>query len=118
MNKEQKILNSPFDIKIHKETFINYLEVIILENGTVVYAVPSHQGKLIKIACDRLQITREELNDLCPKEYYFDFMNWLCKISNCVSLWNETMIGKANEKQEESIEILIQEKLYRGNITI
>jgi hypothetical protein len=28
------------------------------------------------------------------------------------------MIGKANEKQEESIEILIQEKLYRGNITI
>ena len=34
-----------FDIEKHKETYTNYLEVLILENGTIVYAIPSHQMK-------------------------------------------------------------------------
>lgn len=47
MDNEQIVLNGPFDIETHKKTFKNYLEVIILENGRIVYAVPSHQEKLI-----------------------------------------------------------------------
>lgn len=43
MKKEKYTLYSKFDIDKHAETFINYLEVIIDENGVVHYAVPSHQ---------------------------------------------------------------------------
>lgn len=36
------ILYQPFDIEVHKENFINKLEIVILEDGSAVYAVPSH----------------------------------------------------------------------------
>jgi hypothetical protein len=111
---EQSILRSPFNIETHKITFINYLEIVILEDGTVMYAVPSHQEKLISLACEKLNVTREELNELCPKEYYFDFMTWLCKISGCVALWNSHRIGTANEQQLETIKQLAEEELYHG----
>jgi hypothetical protein len=112
----QQVLRQPFDIETHKKTFINYLEVVILEDGTIVYAVPSHQKKLIEIACRKLRITEQELNDLCPKEYYFDFMTWLCMITKSVSLWNDFMHGKANEKQREAIQELIEADLYHGTV--
>lgn len=40
-----------FDLEKHKQTYVQYLEVVILEDGTVEYAVPSHQEKLIALAC-------------------------------------------------------------------
>ena len=43
------VLHSPFDIKVHKQTFINYLEVVISPEGIVEYAVPSHVEKLLQI---------------------------------------------------------------------
>lgn len=44
-----EVLNSPFQINLHKSTFTNYLEVIIHLDGKIVYAVPSHQMKLFII---------------------------------------------------------------------
>lgn len=111
---QQKILQQAFNIETHKKTFNDYLEVIILEDGTITYAVPSHQEKLIVLACEKLNIERDELYDLCPKEYYFDFMNWLCKITGCVSLWNNHMAGRASTLQQKSIQQLIDERLYYG----
>lgn len=113
---EQEVLHGAFDLETHKKTFINYLEVVISEEGTVMYAVPSHQEKLISIACEKLGVSRQELNDLCPREYYFDFLFWLCKITGCVSLWNEYMIGTANEEQKQTVQVLMDEGLYRGTI--
>ena len=43
--------NTVFDYKTHKENFFYYLEVVILEDGKIVYAVPSHQEKLIELYC-------------------------------------------------------------------
>lgn len=111
---------SKFDIEKHKSIYINYLEVIILPDGTVEYAVPSHQEKLIKIAMEKLKVTREELNELCPREYYFDLITWLTKITSCVSVWNNYVVGEPNEIQKEVIEQLKLEgllKIYeRGTI--
>lgn len=112
----QQVLREPFNIETHKKTFINYLEVVIMEDGTIVYATPSHQEKLIALATQKLKVSREQLNDLCPIKYYFDFMNWLCQISGCVSLWNTHMVGKANEQQRKAIEQLIKEGLYHGQL--
>lgn len=105
-------LYSKFDIEKHKETYINYLEVIILPDGTIEYAVPSHQEKLIKIAMDKLKLTREELFELCPDGYYIP-MEWLTKITGCVSVWNEFVGGEPNEIQKEVIEQLRLEGLLK-----
>lgn len=79
---------SDFNIEQHKKKFINYLEVVIDENGKIMYAVPSHQEKLIRLACEKLKVTREELNTMCPEECYFDFVKWLCKVSGACAAWN------------------------------
>lgn len=81
------ICGTEFDLEQHKKTFIHYLEVVIDENGKIMYAVPSHQEKLIALACDKLNVTREELNAMCPQEYYFDFMDWICKMSGVCAVW-------------------------------
>lgn len=47
-----------FDLQKHKSHFINYLEVIVKPDGEVVYAVPSHQEKLIELACLKLRVNR------------------------------------------------------------
>lgn len=112
---EEKILRSPFNIDTHKKTFINYLEVIINEEGTIMYAVPSHQEKLIGIACNKFEITREELYEKCPREYYADLMTWLCNITGCISVWNEFKIGNPNNKQQKAIHDLFKHGLYRGS---
>lgn len=67
-------LHSGFNPKLHKQAFTHYLEVIIDENGKIMYAVLSHQEKMIKLACEKLNVTREQLNEMCPKEYYFDLV--------------------------------------------
>lgn len=113
---QTRVLHSPFDIDTHKKTFINYLEVVILEDGTIQYAVPSHQEKTIAIAMVKQGVTRQELEDLCPPSYYFDFMTWLCKMAGTVSLWNEHMIGEPNEMQRQSIQELKDAELYHGKI--
>ncbi|GAB6761703.1 hypothetical protein [Bacillus cereus] len=43
--KQQETLRGPFDIETHKKCFVDYLEVVIDEEGTVMYATPSHQEK-------------------------------------------------------------------------
>ena len=64
---EKYSVYSKFDVDKHKDTFDSYLEVMILEDGSIEYAVPSHQEKAIKLACEKLQISRSELDRLCPR---------------------------------------------------
>lgn len=85
-------LYSNFDIELHKQTFIHYLEVILFADGHVEYAIPSHQEKLISICREQLKISREALFDRCPREYYFDVIVWMCNITGCVSVWTDRYI--------------------------
>ena len=110
---------SKFDVKQHKETFINNLEVIIYPDGLIEYAIPSHQEKLIKIACSMFGWSRDQLNKECPEEYYFDFLTWLCNITGCVSVWNNyIMTGNESmtEEQIKSLEMLKAENVYFGTL--
>ena len=114
---ETEVLMNPFDVETHKKTFINYLEVVILENnGKILYAVPSHQELLIKLACEKHNVTRDELNDMCPPEYYFDFIKWLHMVSKAIPVWNEYYIGEPNEEQLETLKMLKREGLFKGNL--
>lgn len=108
---------SEFDIEKHKEKYIHYLEVVILEDGKVVYAVPSHQEKLIKIACDKLNVDRNTLYNMCPQEYMFDVITWLCKLTNCISVWTNFYIKDTiNNKQLETLKKLKSSHIYEGTI--
>lgn len=107
---------SPFDANKHAEHFINYLEVIIHPDGSVHYAVPSHQGYLIDYICKRDGITEDELNNMCPSEYYYDFMTWLCMKSGCISVWNEfgCWLDQATPEQVKTMKMLKDMGLYKG----
>ena len=110
-------LHPDFDPKLHKQTFTHYLKVIIDENEKIMYAVPSHQEKVIKLACEKLNVTREQLNEMCPEEYYFDFMTWLSKLSGACAVWeNQVMGDKLTEEQIKALQMLKNEGLYLGEI--
>ncbi len=106
------ILNGPFNAVIHKKYFHDYLEVIIDAEGIVHYAVPSHSEWLIKRACEKLSLHREELFDKCPPEYYFDVIDWLTKITDCVAVWDNSFTGHLNEHQYNTLKYLESEKLF------
>lgn len=108
---------SEFDIEQHKQTFIHYLEVIIDGNGKIMYAVPSHQEKMIKLACEKMNVSRDKLNEMCPEEYYFDLMTWLSKISGAVAVWeNQVMGDKFTVEQIRALQKLKENGLYLGII--
>lgn len=110
-------LYSDFDIVQHKKTFIYYPEVVIDENGKIMYAVPSHQEKMISLACERLNVTRKELNAMCLQEYCCDFMDWLCKISGVCAVWeNFIQRDKLTEQQIRALQMLKENGLYLGEI--
>lgn len=108
-----------FDIEKHKETYTNYLEVLILENGTIVYAIPSHQMKAEQICCEKLNINKEELLKLCPPMYYFDYLTWLLNTSGAVAVWNDFYrcgYNGLNRKQKAKLKLLKINGLYKGVI--
>jgi hypothetical protein len=118
MDEHIKVLRGKFDAKTHSKTFINYLEVVIHEDGTIEYAIPSHQEKLIAIAMKQLSVSRDELAAMCPPEFYFDFITWLCQITRCLSVWTEGYIGHPSTKQKEALNRLQKQGIYKGAIAI
>ena len=59
---QQEILRGNFDIATHKEFFTNYLEVVILKNGKIEYAVPSHNEKMTMMVLLEMQFVYHLLN--------------------------------------------------------
>lgn len=115
MDIAQAVLHSPFDIDVHKAVFKNYLEVIILADGTVEYAVPSHQEKMIRLGMDKTGLSRDEFYNSCPKEYWCDVIMWLNKVTGAIAVWDFKFEGWANSIQIEKLEELKAAGLYYGS---
>ena len=105
-----------FDLEKHKQTYVNYLEVMIDEDGTIHYAVPSHQEFAIKAACKKLKISRDELCEITPQEYYFDWLTWLVMQTGMIAVWNNGYVGEANKKQKNVLKKLKINGVYKGVI--
>lgn len=116
MNNTEYNLYSKFDIEQHKKNYVHYLEVVVSPEGEVEYAVPSHQEKLIAIACKQKACSRQELYAICPKEYYFDFLIWLCKITGYISVWETFVVYTEDITTEQVITLrrLSEAGLYLG----
>jgi hypothetical protein len=95
---------------------INYLEVVIDEDGKIYYAVPSHQQALLKIACKKLNVTEQQLSAMCPLEYYLNFNVWLSIQAKTTAVYEEFYQGVLNDKQKESLTYLKEKGLYKGLI--
>lgn len=105
-----------FDPVKHKEKYINYLEVMILDTGKIEYAVPSHQIKAEHICCQALGISYEELVKRCPEDRYYDYMNWLLEQSKAIAVWNDVYMGEPNERQKTALRRLKLYGIYKGVI--
>lgn len=117
---QHEVLHSKFDVEVHKKTFVNYLEVIIDEEGIVHYAVPSHLEYLLKMfmnkhkCCDRnYTMQRVEKLSIEKMETPIDF---LIAEMKAVSVWYRGYWGKPNEKQKETLKKLKEAGVYGGNI--
>ena len=119
--EQQRVLHSPFDVETHKKTFVNYLEVIIRNDGTIEYAVPSHMIKLQKIYGKTMDEVFEEYQHLHENEpadvaMLLDPMDWLCKKTGCISVWNTGYAGIINDAQRKTLQMLHDNDLYHGRI--
>lgn len=105
-------LYHPFDFDKHKKNFFHYFEAIILPNGVVEYAVPSHQEKLIKIGMQKHHMTnRRDYEELCPREYWCDYLAWLLQDTDCIACWTDHWMGTPNRFQKHTIKRLLQEQI-------
>ena len=119
MNESEYNVYSEFNLEKHKKVYKNYLEVIILPTGKVVYAVPSHTEKIVAIAMQKYKCTRREILDRCPREYYFDFITWLVRITGTVSVWNDFCISyNPNKRQINKLIKLKESGVYFGKIPV
>jgi hypothetical protein len=119
--EQQRVLHSPFDVETHKKTFINYLEVIIRKDGTIEYAVPSHMIKLQRIYGKTMDEVFEEYQHQHENEPYdvavlLDPVEWLCKKTECISVWESGYTGIINDAQRKSLQLLHDNDLYLGRI--
>ena len=110
--------HSQFDIEKHKEAYpYDYLEVVITSDGTILYAIPSHSEKTTALACAKLGVTREELACMCPREYYADYITWLCMVAEAVSVWERYCVApNPTVKQINALKRLKMAGLYKGRI--
>lgn len=119
--KEHYDIYSKFDIDKHAEVFLNYLEVVIDENGIVYYAVPSHIIFLETLLKRRIGDVAFRSESMC-QEAFLDYSGWLCKQTKCIMVWNNFYIGRPNFRQLEVLKKLKEKKyktlpdvsLYRG----
>lgn len=110
-------LYCPFDLEKHKQTFVNYLEVLIDEEGTIMYAVPSHQLKAVDLIGSRMGLTRKEVDMMCPQEYHCDYMKWLCIVAKVMFVWNDRCYAvNPTIKQVGALRRLKMAGVYTGSI--
>ena len=112
----QEVLRGPFDIKLHKLTFIDYLEVVISPDGIVEYAVPSHMEKLLKIFMEQEHITdRAEAFRIVEERFWFasfqirfppkldEHGGWFCNVDIFI-LWSFEDNGKLQDTKIQMLE--------------
>ena len=109
MRDAQEVLRGPFDVRTHKETFVNYFEAVARLDGSIEYAVPSHQMKLERI----MREEGRDPEDECPREFYADYLTWLMRETGCVCLWSNGYMGEPNARQRQAIIKLCAEGLMR-----
>lgn len=117
---EDEILALPFDIDLHKSSTNLSFEVMIGRDGTIVYAIPSHQEFLIQHAMIKNGWTREQLIAACPQEYHTRYMQWLIPLAGgFIPVWEYGILDyPLSKKQTHALRMLKMQGLYKGYIPL
>jgi hypothetical protein len=69
------------------------------------------------LACEKQGLSRDELVAMCPREYYFDYMVWLLKMSGAIAVWTGGCEAPAvTARQIATLKKLKIMGLYKGMI--
>lgn len=107
MDEVTKILHSPFDFETHNKAFFYYCEVVIYPDGTIEYAVPSHQQKAIDIYCKKHKLTKDDCYEIWNKDLF-----WYDKVLaelGLVFVWYDQIQRFSNmtDKQQKALLYLV-----------
>lgn len=110
------IITSEIDIQewidSHNKQYTNYCEAIILPNGSITYAIPSHQIRLRElkgVPYNPLSNKRSKEEIALLKEIPFeaDVCEWLCEDLKTISVWYNWCVIPINYT-ESSLTTLIE----------
>lgn len=108
MTEENYSVYSKFDIELHKQKFINYMEAVILPSGEIQYAIPSHLEKLLAITGEDREVIYEKM------PIWASPIQWLCEYTGCISVWSDFYAGTpTTDEQKKSLKKLIDEGLTK-----
>lgn len=104
MDKNTYNLHCKFDYKKHNETYFYYCEVIILPNGTVHYAVPSHSEFLKKYIATKQHIPEKDVYKYLKDKYQQSAfilygLDTLLDETKAIAVYYNTYYGTPNKKQ-------------------
>ena len=93
-------------IEQHNKKYINYCEILILEDGTPVYANPSHQYKLMEIygvPREQYMFASGEQFEKLQKEMPLSAspLHWLVEKTKTVAVWYEFLVFPLNYTGEQ-----------------
>jgi len=104
---QDEVLHSPFNIETHKKTFIDYLEVVITQDGVIHYAIPSHLEFCYRYALEVYGFKdREQLYKYLDKTHQD-----IEQLTKCCLAWTHFVRGYVNEPILRSLQDLIQNNL-------
>lgn len=117
----QTVLQGPFDMKLHKQTFIHYLEVVISHDGKIEYATPSHMEKLLRVFMEQENISDRQEAFRVIEERDTDMdgsLISLAKQTGYISVWREayTCGSSPTKKQIAALRKLKLNGLYFGTL--
>ena len=114
MSKIDEILHSKFDVEVHSKNFINYCEVIVLPDGSVEYAVPSHERKVIEIFKREFDLSDEDFDNF-PEELSIDY---ICKKCHLIMLWYDYAYApiRITKEQRNTLHNLVSHKCISERI--
>lgn len=107
MIDQDKVLHSPFNIKTHKKTFIDYLEVVITSDGVIHYAIPSHYEWCIRYALTTMHFKDRD----ALREYLNKTHQSIEHLTHCCLVWTNHVEGYINDDIARSLQDLIQNNL-------
>lgn len=110
--------------KKHNEEYRNYCEVVILPDGDIQYARPSHQLKLIFLE----GVSENDFYDHCGK--YSELMekipmeasptHWMCEDLNIISCWFDACISPMSytESQIKALQTLRKNRCISSDFNV
>lgn len=109
-----RVLHEPFSINRHKHTFIDYFEIIILPDGTVEYAIPSHITYIENYIAQMYNSSVEQLHDMRNDIYNNMIEN--CGLISCWSHQYKIYTHTPTDEQIKTLQVLISEGLTSNHL--